>query len=180
MTASYQKDYPRPMFVRKDWTNLNGEWDFAFDDDLAEIYGMYAFEYDGNYIGLPHIYRGLHSELSAKYNDGIIDTQLAYSPDGRFWRRSLREPFLSGINGTTDSRYNLLWSFGHSRVPGEIRLYSSVSEHEHGPAFKNPGTGRILVFKLREDGFVSLVSKDPALTSVVAPREKIWHGGERH
>ena len=35
MTASYQKDYPRPMFVRKDWTNLNGEWDFAFDDDLA-------------------------------------------------------------------------------------------------------------------------------------------------
>jgi len=26
-------EYPRPQFVRADnWINLNGEWDFAFDD----------------------------------------------------------------------------------------------------------------------------------------------------
>ena len=25
-------EYPRPQFRRKDWTNLNGEWSFAFDD----------------------------------------------------------------------------------------------------------------------------------------------------
>src|SRR5688572_14799509 len=25
-------EYPRPQFVRKDWLNLNGEWEFAFDD----------------------------------------------------------------------------------------------------------------------------------------------------
>jgi len=25
-------EYPRPQFRRKDWTNLNGEWRFAFDD----------------------------------------------------------------------------------------------------------------------------------------------------
>lgn len=25
-------DYPRPQFVRKDWKNLNGIWNFAFDD----------------------------------------------------------------------------------------------------------------------------------------------------
>lgn len=30
-TASYLLDYPRPQLVRKDWVNLNGEWDFAFD-----------------------------------------------------------------------------------------------------------------------------------------------------
>lgn len=30
---SYRKDYPRPQFVREDWQNLNGEWDFRFDDD---------------------------------------------------------------------------------------------------------------------------------------------------
>ena len=29
---SYRKDYPRPQFVRPEWTNLNGIWDFAFDD----------------------------------------------------------------------------------------------------------------------------------------------------
>jgi beta-galactosidase/beta-glucuronidase len=25
-------EYPRPQFRRKDWINLNGEWNFAFDD----------------------------------------------------------------------------------------------------------------------------------------------------
>ncbi|GHU51865.1 hydrolase [Bacilli bacterium] len=36
---AYQPDYPRPQFVRdKDsWENLNGEWDFAFDDKKAGL-----------------------------------------------------------------------------------------------------------------------------------------------
>lgn len=29
----YIKDYPRPQFVRKEWQNLNGEWNFIFDDN---------------------------------------------------------------------------------------------------------------------------------------------------
>ncbi len=29
----YVKDYPRPQFVRKNWENLNGTWDFSFDDN---------------------------------------------------------------------------------------------------------------------------------------------------
>ncbi len=29
----YVKDYPRPQFVRDNWENLNGAWDFRFDDD---------------------------------------------------------------------------------------------------------------------------------------------------
>ncbi|WP_127532817.1 glycoside hydrolase family 2 protein [Paenibacillus kobensis] len=34
MTLSiYRPEYPRPQFVRNNWTNLNGEWDFRFDDD---------------------------------------------------------------------------------------------------------------------------------------------------
>ncbi|MBS6194052.1 MAG: glycoside hydrolase family 2 [Clostridiales bacterium] len=28
----YIKDYPRTQFVRRDWENLNGTWDFGFDD----------------------------------------------------------------------------------------------------------------------------------------------------
>ncbi|RJE90339.1 glycoside hydrolase family 2 [Paenibacillus sp. 1011MAR3C5] len=31
-TSRYIKDYPRPQFVRDEWTNLNGEWAFGFDD----------------------------------------------------------------------------------------------------------------------------------------------------
>lgn len=33
MTKCYIKDYPRPQFVRNDWENLNGAWDFSFDDE---------------------------------------------------------------------------------------------------------------------------------------------------
>ena len=29
----YKKDYPRPQFVRDNWMNLNGTWDFGFDDE---------------------------------------------------------------------------------------------------------------------------------------------------
>ncbi len=29
----YKKDYPRPQFVRDSWENLNGMWDFGFDDE---------------------------------------------------------------------------------------------------------------------------------------------------
>ncbi|MFD0693298.1 glycoside hydrolase family 2 protein [Paenibacillus sp. GCM10027628] len=34
-TKMYIKDYPRPQFVRDSWLNLNGEWDFRFDDNNA-------------------------------------------------------------------------------------------------------------------------------------------------
>ena len=29
---NYIPDYPRPQLIRTDWENLNGAWDFAFDD----------------------------------------------------------------------------------------------------------------------------------------------------
>jgi len=32
MLKCYKKGYPRPQLTRADWTDLNGIWDFAFDD----------------------------------------------------------------------------------------------------------------------------------------------------
>lgn len=32
-----RNEYPRPQFQRKQWTNLNGEWEFAFDDENQGI-----------------------------------------------------------------------------------------------------------------------------------------------
>lgn len=31
----YRQEYPRPQFVRKDWMNLNGQWDFTIDHALT-------------------------------------------------------------------------------------------------------------------------------------------------
>lgn len=40
-----RQEYPRPQFVRADWINLNGEWDFRFDgDNIGETQRWY----DGN------------------------------------------------------------------------------------------------------------------------------------
>lgn len=33
MTATTRSEYPRPQFERADWINLNGTWEFAFDDE---------------------------------------------------------------------------------------------------------------------------------------------------
>ena len=37
MTAIPRSEHPRPQFVRNEWLNLNGEWEFAFDDDNAGL-----------------------------------------------------------------------------------------------------------------------------------------------
>lgn len=169
----------------KDWKNftdyqpcLNVD---SLDEDLSEVYGMFAFEYDGMYIGLPHLYRNLKSELNAKFFMGTIDTQLAYSYDGRYWQRSLREPFLSGLFDDCDPQKKMLWCFGCQKLDdGNVYFYTAATELEHGPAFRNPGTGKMFIYKMREDGFISLASEKTGEESVVATREKIWHGGDFH
>lgn len=57
MPSCYIKDYPRPQFVRKDWQNLNGEWDFAFDDgNEGEKKRWYADFYAQRKIIVPFTY----------------------------------------------------------------------------------------------------------------------------
>ena len=31
----YRQEHPRPQFIRKDWKNLNGEWDFEIDHSIS-------------------------------------------------------------------------------------------------------------------------------------------------
>lgn len=41
-----RNEYPRPQFVREDWLNLNGEWEFSFDSDTFDrtIIVPYAYQ----------------------------------------------------------------------------------------------------------------------------------------
>lgn len=53
----YQKDYPRPQLVRKHWINLNGEWDFAFDEKNAGEKEKWQEQFPGeNRIQVPFTY----------------------------------------------------------------------------------------------------------------------------
>ncbi len=67
----YIKDYPRPQFVRKEWQSLNGEWNFAFDDeDKGEINKYFLDFPKGIKINVPYTYETKSS--------GIKDESIHY------------------------------------------------------------------------------------------------------
>ncbi len=45
-------EYPRPQFQRKDWLNLNGQWDFSFDDDRFDQSITVPFSYTSPMSGI--------------------------------------------------------------------------------------------------------------------------------
>lgn len=70
---AYRNEYPRPQLVRTDWLNLNGEWGFAFDD---EILGSKEKWYESNAvfnkkINVPFAYQ---TKLSGINDPGFHDT----------------------------------------------------------------------------------------------------------
>lgn len=67
----YIKDYPRPQMVRKNWLNLNGEWDFSFDDNNKGEKEGYQNGFNGQTkIRVPFTYEtelsGIHDETEHK------------------------------------------------------------------------------------------------------------------
>ena len=67
----YIKDYPRPQFTRKQWQNLNGEWNFIFDDnDEGEKKGYFKAFPKNKKINVPFTYE---TKLS-----GIEDERVHY------------------------------------------------------------------------------------------------------
>ncbi|MGN0174524.1 MAG: glycoside hydrolase family 2 protein [Acutalibacteraceae bacterium] len=68
----YIKNYPRPQFVRDEWENLNGEWDFSFDDENNGEKEKYFINFPAeNRINVPFTYE---TKLS-----GIEDESVHYS-----------------------------------------------------------------------------------------------------
>ena len=61
MVSCYIKDYPRPQLVRKDWQNLNGKWDFKFDDENNGVSQNLHLGFEGQAIQVPFTYE---TELS--------------------------------------------------------------------------------------------------------------------
>ena len=95
----------------------------ANDPDGTEIYGMAAFPYEGQWVGLPQIFRSL-PELSC------IDVAVAHSRDGVAWHR-VREPVLpNGGIGEWD-RFNQCASTAPVRVGDELWVYYSGRLYRH-------------------------------------------------
>ena len=79
-------EYPRPQFQRKDWLSLNGEWEFAFDDENEGL----KKGYDTGLVSLP---LKINVPFVYQYEaSGIGDTAC----HARVWYRRVFEPQREG------------------------------------------------------------------------------------
>ncbi len=72
MEVNIRKEYPRPQFERKEWLNLNGEWDFQFDQtNVGEKEQWYKQTKLNQKIRVPFTYEtkasGIHEETFCPY-----------------------------------------------------------------------------------------------------------------
>ena len=153
------------------------------DKPLAEIYGMPALHYDGIFVGFPLVYSSFKKHLSTKFYTGTMEAELAYSLNGRYWQRSLRKPFL-GIHGPQQRflpKISMIWPSTLVKADNErMFLYASVNTYEHGtPAADiDPLKTGMMVFSLRNDGFVGLFTDLNGHEGSFATRELVWQGGD--
>lgn len=141
----------------------------SLDVPLAEIYGMPAFEYDGWFIGFPHIYSGFKQEIGTKYNGGTIHCQLAYSLNGRHWQRSLREPFLEG-SMLPEAPWPLVFPSTVLRESsGSLLIYCTASHNVHGASAEQSWRKvETKILRLRQDGFIRLSTENKNEPGIVA------------
>jgi hypothetical protein len=68
----YRMDYPRPQFERAEWLNLNGEWEFDYDDEqVGEAEKWYVSHDFSKRIQVPFCFQ---SSLSGICETGFHDT----------------------------------------------------------------------------------------------------------
>ncbi|MEE1201046.1 MAG: glycoside hydrolase family 2 TIM barrel-domain containing protein [Christensenellales bacterium] len=76
-------EHPRPDFCRPEWLNLNGEWQFAFDDEkkgVAEKWYLPGTSFDGR-ITVPFCYQSAMSGVNVQDKHEVM-----------WYRRSFRVP----------------------------------------------------------------------------------------
>lgn len=79
----YRKDYPRPQFVRENWTNLNGEWKFRFDDEnRGEKENWYSGFESGQRIRVPFTYETRMSGIGDESRHDHIWYERTVEADG--------------------------------------------------------------------------------------------------
>ncbi len=90
-----RSEYPRPQMVRENWLNLNGEWDFAIDNDREGIEKGYAAAcgFDMK-ITVPFCPESRLSGLELKdFMNGVWYTRTVTLPDG--WMADGRRTFIN-------------------------------------------------------------------------------------
>jgi beta-galactosidase/beta-glucuronidase len=87
-TQWYKENYPRPQFVKNDWKDLCGEWDFVFDDaDVGEEKKYYNDFPESKKIIVPFSYQTKESGIY----DETIHTYIWYKKELIYDLESLKD-----------------------------------------------------------------------------------------
>jgi hypothetical protein len=105
---------------------------------------------------------------------GHVDCQLAYSLNGWHFQRGLRTPFIGNGAPGEPTAGCVYPSCLIKKTDGSLWIYASAGTHEH--AIIPPGSGSILTYRLRRDGFVYLESANG--TGTVGTVALLWKGGQ--
>lgn len=76
----YRTEYPEPQFKRKDWANLNGTWNFSFDDENSGIKEQWFKKYEWHQkIEVPFAYQTKLSGINDQSEHSIVWYQREFS-----------------------------------------------------------------------------------------------------
>ncbi|MBI3941371.1 MAG: hypothetical protein HY326_00025 [Chloroflexi bacterium] len=167
------------LFETQDWQHFT-EPELALQADpldtpLTNLYCMPVFPYEGYYLGMLGVYHTVpHERGDTKYLGGHVDCQLTYSLNGWHFQRSLRDPLIANGNPGEPDAGCVYASSMIMAEDGSLWIYASASTHEH--AYLPAGSGSIVTYRLRQDGFVYLESTGG--TGLVGTQPMFWQRGE--
>lgn len=98
MTRYYKANYPRPQFVRESYMDLNGEWDFRFDDGDEGIAAGWQNGFEGQKITVPYSYESKSSGIGRREVHEIV-----------WYKRKI--DFFFPENGAEENRQRILLNF---------------------------------------------------------------------
>lgn len=140
----YVKDYPRPQLVRDGWVNLNGKWDFCFDDGKVDTKSFnngfsanmqinvpFAYQCKASGIGDPTQYPAVwyQRNINVKFAE---DERVLLHLEGSDYKT---EVFVNGVScGVQKGAYHrLTFDLTSACVQGDNKLVIKV-EDSYDPA----------------------------------------------
>ncbi|MBQ8884783.1 MAG: hypothetical protein IJY62_00190 [Clostridia bacterium] len=148
----------------------------SIDRPQTEIYGIAAKKMGDTYVGMMALYETAYENYGMKmhkYLGGSFEVQLVYSHDGKYFQRSLREPFIqSGFCGDPASGYILPFCI-YERDEDYI-LSVAQTPVEHGK-FKEKGA-KLGFYSVKKGRFIGM--RAYAGNGYMCTRPLLWHGGE--
>ena len=136
MVKSYIPDHPRPQFTRPSWENLNGTWDFAFDDENQGVKNQWNRGFPaGKKITVPFTYETVKSGIGDESFHPIVwYHRTVVSNAGQETRALL---YFEGCDYLTMLWVN--WQYAGCHSGGYTRFHFDIAD------FLSPGENHITV-----------------------------------